>query len=338
MALKIQQLNADTVFLLTFSPPPSPNSNDHTTQSFTVLTDPWLQGDSSILHPAFQLAHHSHEPAIQSLTELEKQPDLILISQDKPDHCHKDTLCSLPADTKIPILATPAAAKKIRSWRYFDAGNISAILPYDGGKTEDNVVRIPVGGDQEGGDQITIANMPAKRDMTGVHNVLGITYHSPSADRPFSMIYTPHGVSNETLEPYLKHHLEPNNAFPVTALLHCMNTEENPKILGGMVAHGAPKGVELAKRIQAKHWVGVHDEYKNLQGLATAWIKSTAYELEDVKAMLEESGCSGTQAHRLEIGGNLTINADGKVIEDQSTSRTQPAAVNGTSDTTAPPG
>src|ERR1700760_2952743 len=133
MALRIQQLNADTTFLLTFSPTFAPDSSTIRKKSkrfpgeYTILVDPWLSGHSSILHPAFQISHHTTPPMIASLAQLKQEVDLIIISQDKPDHCHKETLCSWPTKKKVEILATPAAAKKIRSWRHFDPLHVHSL-------------------------------------------------------------------------------------------------------------------------------------------------------------------------------------------------------------------
>ena len=184
MALRVQHLNADTTFLLTFSPLFAPDKT--TTRfpgDFTILIDPWLNGPSSIFHPSFQVSHHVLEPAVASLKDIQEKVDLIIISQDKPDHCHRATLCSLPRNSKIRILATPTAAKKIKSWRHFDAGRIHAMKPYSA-SAADSVVNIPLPGyasASSGPGRVTIANIPTKRDMAGLHNVVGITYQPPSS-------------------------------------------------------------------------------------------------------------------------------------------------------------
>ena len=184
MALTIKQLNGDTTFLITCSPPFAP---DHPARrkkfpgDYTILLDPWLKGHSSIGHPSFQISHHTIEPEITSLKEIREHIDLIIISQDKPDHCHKETLCSLPKERKIDILATPAAAKKIRSWKYFDDRRVHTIKPYNS-TDRDTLVRLPLPAYSSGSaaGEITIANIATKLDVTGLHNAIGITYQPPS--------------------------------------------------------------------------------------------------------------------------------------------------------------
>jgi hypothetical protein len=184
MALTVKPLNGDTTFLLTFSPPFAP---DHPARrkrfpgDFTVLLDPWLKGHSSIGHPSFQISHHTVEPEVRTLKDIKENIDLIIISQDKPDHCHRETLCSLPKDRRIDILATPAAAKKIRSWKHFDERRVYAIKPYNGADKE-TIIRIPLPAYSSGSaaGEITIANIAPKLDVTGLHNAIGITYQPPS--------------------------------------------------------------------------------------------------------------------------------------------------------------
>ncbi|KAK3706803.1 hypothetical protein LTR37_012481 [Vermiconidia calcicola] len=359
MALTIQQLNADTTYVLTFSPP---NTSCHRpTASYTVLVDPWLSGPSSILHPSFQISRHTSEPAISSLAEIADEINLIIISQDKPDHCHRETLCSLPKDSNVDILATPAAAKKIRSWKDFAGAQRVRVLPaYNASHPLNTVIKIPLPACSNSNTpgEVTIANIATKLDITGLHNAVGITYqplralHEPpthrkdggsrkantdsnlsdtregdeplesrtdsgigsssssackSQDRILSVIYTPHGVYPRVLEPYINSYLRPLNALPVSALFHSINTEENPQLLGGRVAAGAPRGLELVKVTGAEHWIGAHDEVKDNRGVATTWIKSRKYDEKEVREMLREGGMGGTRVHRLGVGEVVRI-------------------------------
>lgn len=183
MSLNVQHLNADTTFLLAFAPAFAPaNHIRRFPGAFTILLDPWLAGESSILHPSFQISHHTAQSSINSLADLREEVDLIIISQDKPDHCHRETLCSLPKSKRIPILATEAAAMKIRTWMHFDDELIHDIPAYNV-KDPDSVVRIDIPAYTSSGKsgEITIAHMPQKRDVTGLHNAIGITYQAPGS-------------------------------------------------------------------------------------------------------------------------------------------------------------
>jgi len=179
MSLSVKNLNGDTSFLITFSPPSAP---DHCRErfpgAFTILLDPSLVGHSSVWNTAFQISHHTSTPVVSSLKDL--KPDLILISQAKPDHCHRQTLCTLSPNSKIKILAVPEAAKLIKSWKHFLNPNISVLNPYSA-KDNSSVycIKLDAYTANTAAGQMTISYIPEKRDMTGLHNAMGITYRPP---------------------------------------------------------------------------------------------------------------------------------------------------------------
>ncbi|KAF2766979.1 hypothetical protein EJ03DRAFT_277038 [Teratosphaeria nubilosa] len=312
MAVTIEKLNDDTTFLLAFAPAfaPQTKARRHFPGAYTILLDPWLCGSSSMLHPTFHVSHHTAESAVRSLADLDAPPDLIIVSQDKADHCHRETLCTLPPHTSARVLATPAAARKIKSWGHFDADVVEVIKPYSPSSPR-SVLRIalPAYTSTSSAGEITIANIPTRRDLTALHNAIGITYRAPgsllSTEKTLSIIYTPHGISLPTLRPYLDHHLRritsahltpkytSTDPPPITALFHSLNTEQNPWFMGGLVAHGAPKGIELANALRPKHWIGAHDEQKDNRGISVSWIKSRQYSAKAVQAMLEEGEVAG---------------------------------------------
>ncbi|KAJ4422802.1 hypothetical protein N0V82_002581 [Gnomoniopsis sp. IMI 355080] len=181
MALTIKHLNTDASFLLTFTPstPPSvPQS-----PPFHILLDPWITGPSKILHSKISLTRHKHPACITSLTQL-PTPNLVIISQSKSDHCNEATLRQLPCDGPTLILADPAATRIIRSWRYFDPRKVRALRRYGGGGGEDDgdaVIRIPLlQGGSGGGGEVSIAWIPQRRDLTGLHAAVGITFRPPA--------------------------------------------------------------------------------------------------------------------------------------------------------------
>ncbi|KAK5146809.1 hypothetical protein LTR32_001643 [Rachicladosporium monterosium] len=183
MSLTVEKLNDDTTFLFSFAPSFAPKSTTRKLPgAFTILIDPWLGGETYILHPVFQLASHTSECAIKSLAELKDHPDVIIISQEKPDHCHRETLCSLPKTTRTRILATPAAAKTIRSWKHFHPETLHVMAPYYPDKPGVVTrVRLEPYTSSSSAGEITIANIVTKYDMTRLHNAIGITYRPPGS-------------------------------------------------------------------------------------------------------------------------------------------------------------
>ncbi|ORX98603.1 hypothetical protein BCR34DRAFT_495993 [Clohesyomyces aquaticus] len=181
MALTVRSLNGDTAFLLTFSPPAAPISSPSLFPgSFTILIDPWLTGAATILGNFFSISEQKSKPCISNLTHLDQEPDIILISQDKPDHCHEETLRQLPRDCQSTILAIPPAAKKIRSWKHFRPELVHALPKHvEGDSNSLYRLVIPPFSPRGSCGEVSVAWMPAKRDMTGVHHAIGITYRPP---------------------------------------------------------------------------------------------------------------------------------------------------------------
>ncbi|KAF2864645.1 hypothetical protein BDV95DRAFT_509071 [Massariosphaeria phaeospora] len=181
MSLTVRSLNGDTAFLLTFSPPVAPVSSPGLFPgSFTILVDPWLVGPATILSTVFSISEQKTTPCISSLKELEHEPDIILISQDKPDHCHAETLRTLPRDCLSTVLATPPAARKIRSWKHFQPELVQALPKYVPGDAS-SIYRLvlPPMSPRGSCGEVTVTWMPAKRDISGLHHAIGITYRPP---------------------------------------------------------------------------------------------------------------------------------------------------------------
>ncbi|TGJ85235.1 hypothetical protein E0Z10_g3563 [Xylaria hypoxylon] len=184
MALAVKHLNSDASFLLSFEPViPESIADSIIPRPFTILLDPWITGPSTIFHPRISITSQKQPACISSLAELLRPPDLVIISQHKPDHCNEATLRQLPASGRTLILAEPASARLIRSWNYFDKTKVRTIKRWEDPRItgKQSVIRIPVPpllpNGQEG--EVTVAFIPQKRDLAGLHGAIGITYKSP---------------------------------------------------------------------------------------------------------------------------------------------------------------
>jgi hypothetical protein len=332
MSLTIRSLNGDTSFLLIFSPPVAPLSSPGLFPgSFTILVDPWIVGPSIILNSIFSYSEQKSRPCISSLKELDREPDLILISQHKPDHCHEETLRQLPPDCESTILATPAAVKKIQSWNHFRPESVRALPKFAEGHGS-SIYRtvLPPPTPRGSCGEVTVSWLPAKRDMTALHHAIGITYRPPCTvlsmhnprhyldlpmsppasprspmttmsspctivpapyndrEKTLSVIYSPHGVSFETIRPYATSHLISESALPLTALLHSFDCVENPWWLGGNISTGSPGGLKIAQSLYAKAWISAHDADKDNRGWAVKQTRIGQFAVDEVKRMLRE--------------------------------------------------
>lgn len=328
MSLTIKSLNGDTSFLLIFNPPVAPLSSPGCFPgSFSILVDPWIVGPSIILNSIFSHSEQKSQPCISSLKELDLEPDVILISQHKPDHCHEETLRQLPSDCESTIFATPAAVKKINSWNHFRPEFVQALPRYIEGDDR-SVYRVVLPPPTPRGTcgEVTLSWLPAKRDVTALHHAIGITYRPPCTplsmrspghyidlpmsppatprtpmspmticpspyndrEKTLSVIYSPHGVSYETIRPYASSHLVQESALPLTALMHSFDCVENPWWLGGNISTGSPGGLQIAKSLYAKAWISAHDADKDNRGWAVKQTRIGQFAVDEVKRMLEE--------------------------------------------------
>lgn len=421
MSLKIRHLNGDTTFLLTFSPtelrPPSIRYG-RPPGTFSVLIDPWLSGPSTMWHPKFLLSKHTVPSCISNLSHI-PEPNVVLVSQDKPDHCHEPTLRQLdPTSTLTNVLAVPSAAKKIRGMKHFHPDHIHSLPAYSS-KDYDSVVRFYIPPLSPGGapGEATIAYIPAKLDLSGLHNAIGITYRPPTSapsptnyspsttysnfsspnayrqtftmpstppDSPdsinrrprslsnstdpsthstassssvplsqtssvssapstsfrftrpstshtshpsvsstnstyqfprpaktLSLIYCPHGLAySPHLIPYATHHLVQHAALPLSTLIHGIDRVDNPWYMGGNVNGGILSGMEIAKNLMARHWIGAHDEEKENSGLSVMKTRFKKFALDEVRELVrkEFSGCGwGCDVRNLECGEEFVV-------------------------------
>lgn len=316
MSLTIKHLNGDASFLLTFQPLEQfPSLPDASSNAFTIVLDPWLDGESKIWHEKFSVSTFKDPSHIRTLAEL-AEPDLVVVSQDKTDHCHERTLKTLPASGgKTTVLAEPAASKTIRSWKYFEANKIQTLRKWEDKKPE-TIHRICLKPLEEGGlsGEVTVSFITPKVDITGVHSAVCITYRPPTyasetrldmpltppaspgtkpivkstyvTPRTLSVLFSPHGLPYSALQPFVISHLVSSAALPLTALLHCFDRVSNPWYMGGNICSGLPGGAEIAQNLLTRVWISAHDGDKDTSGFATLQTTITKFEREKVEEIV----------------------------------------------------
>ena len=127
----LNHLNADTTWLLQL-PYPSHERRPRGRQFYNILIDPWLQGPQSDVASWFSQQWHAVESKIKSIVEVQQLArdnevaaglthsekdflgpplatdssyiDVVVISHEFTDHCHKETLLEVPK--YVPIIAT----------------------------------------------------------------------------------------------------------------------------------------------------------------------------------------------------------------------------------------
>ena len=197
MSVTIRHLNADSTFLLNFSPLEGNLSLTDLTTSYrayngvySILIDPWLNGDSVVTAPWFAVTKHNIPPCIQHLSEIE-EPDLVIVSQNKPDHCHAATLRQLRPQGKTIIAAEPGAAKVIKKWKHFDPARVFALQKYEPHKKFPSLrFHLPPLSPEGHAGEVTVSYIPARNNVTGLHNAIGITYRPPTHFRSVASVAT----------------------------------------------------------------------------------------------------------------------------------------------------
>lgn len=348
MSLTVKHLNSDASFLLTFEPIlHTPFCAKRSPYAFTIVLDPWLYGESTIWHPRFSISTQKEAPCISSLADI-PEPDLVIISQDKTDHCHEATLKSLkPFGGKTMILAGSASAKMIRSWKYFDPRKI-VTLPKWEDRQPSTLYRVHLPALDAGGTdgEVTIAFIPQKHDITGLHNAIGITYRPPTSTassmfspisqiypltppdspnssypssihrtlRNLSVIFAPHGCAyNKSIKPYAQSHLISEACLPLTALLHGFDRATNAWYMGGNICAGFPGGQEIAQSLLARYWISAHDGDKETRGFASRKLVTQHYEKEEIAEAVSPRSEKfpdrriGTEVVVLGVGEDLAI-------------------------------
>ncbi|KAH8814538.1 hypothetical protein DL96DRAFT_416008 [Flagelloscypha sp. PMI_526] len=285
----LHHLNADTSWLLQI---PSKHNS-----FYNILIDPWLTGSQSDVAPWFSRQWHSHKPAYDSINAVEVKlgkVDLVVISHEFTDHCHRETLVQLPKATKI--IAPNKAKGVIQKWKHFES-------------VED--MPLFYGGDEWQQDTSLPAEIPVKvlrvvneSDALYYHSAILVTF--PICDTAGSsttvegIIYTPHGILPAPLGSL------PPTIKPL-ALLHGLHDVSLP-FFPGQLNLGAHNALKALKGCGAKYWVGTHDEVKNGGGFVWWFLRRKVI---TVKEALEKAGMNNEDKYVkcLEVGngGYVTL-------------------------------
>lgn len=282
----LTHLNADTTWLIQLPYPKSVSPPPGRTH-FNILLDPWLQGPQSDVAWWFSTQWHVVPPAVGTIAELDdclrelegrqekkldtkSMIDVVAISHEFTDHCHRATLEELPQSTLV--LATEAAAKLIRSWDYFDKLVTTPTFEWKTGWSGITTGCLP--------DWVAIGRIITPGNARHFHSALLIAFKHlteisypgpiPSAE---AIVYTPHGIDGETLDPLSR------CGINTLALLHGWHSVRIPMVQ--QLNRGALMGIQAVECSQAKYWIPTHDEAKRSRGLVAPFLRRTKYSVEE---------------------------------------------------------
>lgn len=272
----IHHLNADTSWLIQV-----PRNDGHPRVYFNILVDAWLTTPQVEFSRIFHQQEHTIPSAFQTVAEIEAFIHEIELracslrgmdAQDKPatgyidvaacalrgtDHVNEHTLRQL--HPSVPVLVRHDAESIVKNYQHFET--IALLPPFERDWRETRLPFLP--------DFVGIGCLTQTPDIQGIHKGLVISFDSTGLGEAEAIVYTPHGILVEQLN-FLTSR-EPT--LSVLALIHgLLNVRVGLSWIGFSEANlGAHNGLKLQRLLQAKHWIGTHDEAKIEMGL-TSWI------------------------------------------------------------------
>ncbi|KAF2496944.1 hypothetical protein BU16DRAFT_458538 [Lophium mytilinum] len=312
----LHHLNADTTWLLQIPRPAS--AVKHSKRIFyNILIDPWFTGGQSDVASWFSQQYHATPSAVSDIDEVDqlareiealagasflyrktyKKPrddeeeqyheedrhkyiDAIAISHEFTDHCHTPTLETVHRD--VPVFVTEKAAKIVNAMHHFrDVHVVPTFSKYRCDWRANSLPPLP--------EWLSISRIVADNDFLSYHSALMIAFNTAPFVYSFSsstsvsdaaevVIYTPHGVPAAALAPVASAD-PPLSTLAFLHGLHSISIGSKQQLnLGGH------NGLQAQKVLNAKYWVGTHDEVKTGFGLISWFLRRKVVSLEEAVA------------------------------------------------------
>lgn len=315
------------------SPGSSTSTPTRNRKFFNILIDPWLSGPQSDVASWFSKQWHVIEPALGSIEEVEAfcretervsnddddEPtatdhvgtgtyiDGIVISHEFTDHCHKSTL--LECHTSIPVVATTKAANLVRGWKHFKCVIETPGFERDWRTCRDTIQSaIRSSGDAGGSggwpDWVGVGRVVTKSDKFYYHSAVMVLFNlstptltttptKTSSEQSIkeagaeTIIYTPHGIHPESLE-------QLSQASPRISTLALLHGLHDVSIDWGQQLNlGAHNGLAAQKVLNARWWIGTHDEDKKGGGVVSWFLRRKKIPLQDAMSQVAKAEHEG---------------------------------------------
>lgn len=304
----LTHLNADTSWLLSV-PRLHRVSLPGQRSRYNLLIDPWLRGPQEDVAGWFSKQWHAVESSVESIHELEEllraaehleivgssvsdsaaessYIDAVVISHEFTNHCHKATLHEI--NPNVPVFASGKAARLIRSWNHF---SIVIEMPmFSAGQDWRTTSTPPLP------DWLGISRIVTNSDALYYHSAVLICMSDPESttEAAKAVIYTPHGLAAETVVTITTAD-PPINAL---ALLHGLH--DVSIAWGTQLNLGAVNGIKAQQLLNAKFWIGTHDEDKNKSGFIAPLLRRKALTVPEAFAQVQAfQSASGDSNHAL---------------------------------------
>jgi len=286
--------------------------------------DVWLQGPQVEISKAFHSQSHTEASAFQTVKEIEsfvrrieehalslrgakadERPasyiDAVTCTIKGTDHCNEQTLRQL--HPSVPVFMRPDTVKMVNSWKHFET--VVEIKDFDGDWRKTSKAPLP--------DWIGIGTLTQQSfDIQGIHKGVIVSFDAGNGSE--AVVQLPHGIP-------AKHLAYISSAQPklrVLALIHgLLNVKVGFALTGYMDANlGGHNGLKLQRLLNARYWIGTHDEAKDAHGLTSWSLVSSHITLEEAlrqeeRGMRAAGNGSVKQApanwHSLANGGSMVL-------------------------------
>ena len=252
--------------------------------------------------------------------------DAVAVSHEFTDHCHKDTLLEIPPS--VPVFAIKEAAKLISGWKHFRTVVTVTSFGANGDLDWRSTSTPPLP------DWIGISRLLQTEDVLNYHAALMICFNNKHSETNSKLavntngsvngkrkqnrasieddeddetaeaiLYTPHGMYSGDL------HLIPSASPPIRTLafLHGLHNVRVGTASGRTALQsnlGAHNGLKAQRILNAKYWIGTHDEIKTGGGFVSWFLQRDVISL---KEALEREKVATREG-----GGHV---ADGEVVD-----------------------
>lgn len=212
---------------------------------------------------------------VEEVDELEEHVsfiDAVVVSHEFTDHCHEKTLLQVHPD--VPVFATEKAVELIKSWNHFRSIQCIPHFSKNPDWRATSMMPLPewlgisrLVTNNEEGLYLHSALMIAFNNKTGKQSRKGRGSAEQDEDEAAeALIYTPHGIRSESDDVRLV-----ASAAPPIRTLAFLHGLEYITLARQPLNLGAHNGLQAQRILQAKYWIGTHDENKPGTGIV-GWL------------------------------------------------------------------
>ena len=291
----LTHLNADSSWLLSLPypedcPPPPGRLR------YNIIIDPWLRGIQIDVAGWFSTQTHMIQSSVQTIAELDavlaeiedglldntaEKPvtriDLVAISHEFTDHCHEATLREV--DPSVPVFSTVKAVELIELWKHFNSVTNMVSISEAFDWTSASLSPLP--------DWLGLARLITPGNALYFHSAIVFCIRKVDSDSAEAIIYTPHGVEAETFSTVAS----ANPKIETLAFIHGLH--DVSIALTKQLNLGALNAIRAQKLLNARYWVGTHDEVKKGTGLIGPLLYRKQHTIEDALKQTAKDASNG---------------------------------------------